>query len=139
LRRGREPSWLRSALSVTFETQNYDNLIAAARGEPSLAVRAAAFDEGRALLDALLPRSNDHALAGRAGLKLEWSPRRVGTLLSPREQEVFTLLRQGHTNKQIAAALFVSEATVKVHVSRILSKLGVRSRTKAVLKDPHEA
>jgi DNA-binding NarL/FixJ family response regulator len=52
--------------------------------------------------------------------------------LSDREQQVLQLLADGQTNKEIAAALFVSEATVKTHVENILRKLGVADRTQAV-------
>ncbi len=54
-----------------------------------------------------------------------------GDELSPRELEVLSLLAKGHKNKDIAAALFISERTVKFHVSAILGKLGVRNRTQA--------
>jgi DNA-binding CsgD family transcriptional regulator len=51
--------------------------------------------------------------------------------LTPRERQVLALLAQGATNRQIGAALFMAEKTASVHVSRILSKLDVRSRTQA--------
>jgi DNA-binding NarL/FixJ family response regulator len=44
---------------------------------------------------------------------------------------VLALVAEGATNRQIGAALFMAEKTASVHVSRILSKLGVRSRTQA--------
>ena len=54
--------------------------------------------------------------------------------LSPKELEVLRLLAAGFSNREIAVAVFKSEGTVKNQVSAILSKLGVRDRTKAVLK-----
>jgi two-component system, NarL family, response regulator LiaR len=49
------------------------------------------------------------------------------------ETEVLRLLAQGHSNKQIAHSLHNTEQTIKTHVSKILSKLGVQSRTQATL------
>jgi ATP/maltotriose-dependent transcriptional regulator MalT len=51
--------------------------------------------------------------------------------LTERERQVLALVAQGATNRQIGAALFMAEKTASVHVSRILAKLGVRSRTQA--------
>jgi DNA-binding NarL/FixJ family response regulator len=53
--------------------------------------------------------------------------------LTERETEVLRLLAQGQSNKQIAHSLQIAEKTVKTHVSNILSKLGVQSRTQATL------
>jgi two-component system, NarL family, response regulator LiaR len=53
--------------------------------------------------------------------------------LTERETEVLRLLAQGYSNKQIAGSLVITEKTVKTHVTRILSKLGVQSRTQATL------
>lgn len=53
--------------------------------------------------------------------------------LTERETEVLRLLAQGLANKEIAAALVIGEKTVKTHVSNILGKLGVVSRTQAAL------
>jgi NarL family two-component system response regulator LiaR len=53
--------------------------------------------------------------------------------LTERETEVLRLLAQGQSNKQIAHSLHIAEKTVKVHVSNILGKLGVQSRTQATL------
>lgn len=52
--------------------------------------------------------------------------------LTPRELEVLRLIVKGKSNKEIAAALFVTEGTVKIHVNNLLSKLGVSDRTQAV-------
>jgi non-specific serine/threonine protein kinase len=54
--------------------------------------------------------------------------------LSPREREVLLLVAQGCTNAQIAQRLFISPKTVSIHVSRVLAKLGVSSRTQAAAK-----
>ncbi len=53
--------------------------------------------------------------------------------LTPREQEVLRELGKGKTNKQIAQNLFITEYTVKKHVSQILAKLGLADRTQAAL------
>lgn len=54
--------------------------------------------------------------------------------LSKRENEVLIAMAEGLTNKEIAEKLFVSENTVKTHVSNILSKMHVQRRTQAILK-----
>lgn len=54
--------------------------------------------------------------------------------LSERELEILALVARGDSNKEIAAALFIAERTVKNHISNILSKLDVRDRTQAALK-----
>ena len=53
--------------------------------------------------------------------------------LSERELDVLRLLARGSSNKQVASALGIAENTVKTHVSTILGKLGVESRTQAAL------
>ncbi|HET8620525.1 MAG TPA: AAA family ATPase [Acidimicrobiales bacterium] len=54
-----------------------------------------------------------------------------GTALTPRESEVLALVAEGRTNRQIGEALFISEKTASVHVSRLLAKLGAATRGEA--------
>ncbi len=69
----------------------------------------------------------------RLGARVAGGGRRSGAGaaggLTDREQEIAELVVSGHTNKQVAAALFLSEKTVEHHLSNIYAKLGVRSRT----------
>lgn len=58
--------------------------------------------------------------------------RLAGPNLSEREAEVLKLLATGKSNKEIGAALHVTEGTIKVHVNHILAKLGVAGRTEAI-------
>lgn len=55
-------------------------------------------------------------------------------LLTKREREVFELLVQDKTTKEIAAELFISEKTVRNHISNTMQKLGVKGRSQAVIE-----
>jgi DNA-binding NarL/FixJ family response regulator len=54
-------------------------------------------------------------------------------LLTPREREILVLVAQGKANKEIASELMISERTSRTHVSNVLAKLGLSSRTQAAL------
>jgi LuxR family transcriptional regulator, transcriptional regulator of spore coat protein len=55
-------------------------------------------------------------------------------LLTKREREVFELLVQDKTTKEIASELFISEKTVRNHISNVMQKLGVKGRSQAVVE-----
>lgn len=56
------------------------------------------------------------------------------TILTKREKEVFTLLIQNKTTREIAAELKISEKTVRNHISNTMQKLGVKGRAQAVIE-----
>lgn len=101
------------ATSYLLKNVSADELLAAIRramtGQPSLSPEAAQI---------LIQRVNE--------------PPQPGSDMTGREREILALMVQGKSNGDIAAALFVSQSTVKFHVSNVLSKLGVASRTEAV-------
>ena len=80
------------------------------------------------------PAVTQRLLSGLEGLNNEFSSLEQPDPLTERETEILRLMAGGFSNKEIANSLGVAEGTVKNHVSNILSKLGVRDRTRAVLK-----
>jgi DNA-binding NarL/FixJ family response regulator len=116
------------ALGFLLRTSGADALVAAIR---AVYVGHVVLDPGVA-----------HRFAGRWAVK-ELSPSKPTRLngsplgralqsLSPREREVLAGLASGRSNRQLALDFGVREATVKTHVSRLLTKLGLHSRTEAV-------
>lgn len=124
------------AFLLVRASSNVNNLVRAYRAYPPLAEALATVNDCQPELAAAMFRAGDDKWAQRLDLSAPAAVQRPNPLgdLSPREGEVFELLRQGFSNKAIARALFISEATVKVHVRRILAKLGVSTRTQAALK-----
>ncbi|MEM9317324.1 MAG: response regulator transcription factor [Pseudomonadota bacterium] len=80
------------------------------------------------------PAVTERLLKGLDGIRTEFSSLDRPDPLTDRETEILRLMAGGYSNKEIANSLGVAEGTVKNHVSNILSKLGVRDRTRAVLK-----
>jgi DNA-binding NarL/FixJ family response regulator len=72
----------------------------------------------------------DRFLGGAGG---ELTDAAVLNVLTEREREVLVLIAKGQSNSEIAGKLFLSEATVKTHVGRILAKLDLRDRVRAVV------
>ncbi|MFO7696497.1 MAG: response regulator transcription factor [Anaerolineae bacterium] len=86
----------------------------------------------QAVRDAYAGRGTLSPEATASLIRQAQAPPPLGQDLTPREREVLALLVRGMSNPQIASELYVSDATVKSHVSNILSKLGATSRTEAV-------
>lgn len=78
------------------------------------------------------PQSCEGGSPGGASARDPWQDPRLGTLTA-REREVFELIGEGCSNGEIMQRLFLSEPTVKTHVSHILAKLGARDRVQAVV------
>jgi DNA-binding NarL/FixJ family response regulator len=112
---------------VAFETGGLDILVTSYRACPellSILLRVEGHREFRELVE----RVGDSDLAAAAGYPLAANDDRR-LLLSPREREVFELLRNGLTNREIAKLLYIEQSTVKVHAHHIYDKLGIRSRS----------
>jgi DNA-binding NarL/FixJ family response regulator len=90
--------------------------------EVGAAVRAA--HRGEVHLDPAVARKLTRSLI---------APQRTATSLTPREREILILVAQGGSNQDIADALVISERTARTHVSNMLAKLGLASRTQAAL------
>ena len=80
------------------------------------------------------PAVTQRLLKGLQGMHTDFSSLDRPDPLTERETEILRLMAGGYSNKEIANSLGVAEGTVKNHVSNILSKMGVRDRTRAVLK-----
>jgi ATP/maltotriose-dependent transcriptional regulator MalT len=118
----------------------HEHLFAALRSTLGKTTFAETWDGGASLtLDQALAEAralrSEVATARQESLPIpaasEEPPGAIGSDLTPREREVLRLLVEGRTDREIAAALFVTTKTASNHVSSILSKLGVETRTAA--------
>lgn len=82
----------------------------------------------------LKPGLTDRILRGLQSLPRDFPALEPPDPLTGREVEIVRLMAAGYSNREIAEALHLVEGTVKNHISSILSKLGVRDRTRAVLR-----
>ena len=98
----------------------------ATRAEIGRAVLAAA--AGQAVLDPAVQQRLLSAAVRAPASQPDHDPDE----LTPRESDVLRLIAQGKSNREIARALYVSEATVKTHVNRIFAKTGSRDRAQAI-------
>ncbi|HMN33877.1 MAG TPA: response regulator transcription factor [Chiayiivirga sp.] len=80
------------------------------------------------------PAVTERLLSGMQTLRNDFASLDHPDPLTERETEILRLMSGGYSNREVAESLGVAEGTVKNHVSNILSKLGVRDRTRAVLK-----
>jgi DNA-binding NarL/FixJ family response regulator len=96
------------------------------------AIRAVA--DGGSIIN---PAVTARVLRGISRLGADFDSLPVPDELTKRELEIVGMMAAGYSNREIAKACFVAEGTIKNHISSILSKLGVRDRTRAVLRALH--
>ncbi|MFI6337188.1 response regulator [Streptomyces sp. NPDC050535] len=129
----------RVLILTTFDLDEhvYDALAAGASGFLLKDVTAERLFEAVRIVAAgealLAPGITRRLIAEFARLKPRAPTRKTLGVLTPRETEVLRLIAEGLSNPEIAGRLQVGEETVKTHVSRVLSKLGLRDRTQAVV------
>jgi LuxR family transcriptional regulator, maltose regulon positive regulatory protein len=124
---------VRDAFRANVQNAVLDTFVFAYRLNPAILEILAEDPTHHEILERLAIEAGDESRARRAGLLVPDSKPSSTTLLTPREREVYELLASGRTNKEIAGVLFITEVTVKVHVRRILKKLGARTRTEVAI------
>ena len=121
---------VRLGVSRVAESGLVECLICAFRASTELLIASVQDEQTRRTIADAMYVSGDEFLV----TSVEGQQGGVVANLSPREKDVLALLGHGLTNREIGERLFISPATVKVHVGHILEKLGVRSRTAAALR-----
>jgi DNA-binding NarL/FixJ family response regulator len=125
---------------TTFDDEELvrQGMKAGARGyllkDVSLDRLIAAIEEVHAGGHYVQPIATESMLKGLAGMKGDFASSAEPEALSPKEVEILRLLACGYSNREISRVVHKSEGTVKNQVSAILAKLGVRDRTRAVLR-----
>lgn len=114
---------------TTYDT-DVDTIPAIEAGATGYLLKDAARDDLFAAVRAAA--AGETVLSPAVAQRLVRRVRTPGEALSDREQLVLELVAQGTSNREIAAKLFVSEATVKSHLAHVFDKLGVRDRASAV-------
>jgi DNA-binding NarL/FixJ family response regulator len=122
----------RHALLTAKKTGHFDSFVCAYRAFPALLEGLLELNSGDVTPLDYLVSQLDPNLAEKFGLRSRSQRSRPHGDLTRRENEVFELMRQGLSNRQIGRTLWISESTVKVHVHNVLAKLGARSRTEAI-------
>jgi NarL family two-component system response regulator LiaR len=117
---------------TSFEEEELVQGVLAAGAISYLLKNVTADELARAIRDAASGRSTLAPEAARALIQATRSTQQLERDLTEREREVLALVVQGHSNQQIADAMVISLATVKAHVSSVLSKLEVSSRAEAI-------
>ena len=117
---------------TSFEDEELVHGVLAAGAISYLLKNVASEELSKAIRDAVSGRSTLSPEAARVLVQATRPTTHPSSGLTEREREVLNLVVQGHSNQQIADALVVSLATVKAHISSILGKLQVSSRTEAI-------
>jgi DNA-binding CsgD family transcriptional regulator/tetratricopeptide (TPR) repeat protein len=125
-------SALRTLVTGAFSAGAVDYVVTCYRANPDLLAALLRDSETAEETGYIVARAEDHAVADSIGLDVIAAIDPVSTL-SRREKEVYDLLCEGLPNTEIAQRLFISHATVKVHVRHVYDKLGIRSRTALAL------
>lgn len=129
----RAEALLVEALDLLRLGENYDSLVCAYRAYPELLrIIAERHLMPHHTLESVIRNAIDLRLAASVGVQVSPPNRGPQWGLTRREGEVYALLCEGLTNREIAEALVISEPTAKVHVRHILDKLGVRTRAQAM-------
>ncbi len=128
--RGQTEDAVAALLSRASAAGIWDSIVCVIRAAPHVLTSMESVSQHKVELREALVRANEFTLARSLGETAR--PAFAGNVLSPREMEVMEHLRQGKKNLEIAASLFISVGTVKLHLHHIYDKLGTRSRTGAI-------